>query len=201
MASDSQPGITSTLAQESVSAELLDIPRVSIFSNDDSDDEAIFHDALTSPAAKPTAEEKEENSLHGAQEASEVAQEGESEKPALDPEQLRVQTAEKAFSLVEFYFGDDNYSKDQFLRKQASQDATAQGWIPVDVITSFKKMKKVTESREVVLEAMKKSALVVLSEDTTLVRRAEPLAKDVEVHISLMHISLSIATPAFCFSF
>ena len=95
----------------------------------------------------------------------------------LTPEQI----GDRVLGLINFYFGDDNYSKDQFLRKQAALDLTGEGWISVDVICSFKKMRKLTEDKQVVLAAARKSSLVALSADDTKIHRRIPLAKDVEV--------------------
>ena len=91
------------------------------------------------------------------------------------------QVFERALALINFYFGEANYSKDQFLRKQAALDPLGQGWISVDVIVSFKKMKKITEDRDLVLKAMYACPMVVLSDDGMRIRRKEVLAKDIEV--------------------
>lgn len=101
--------------------------------------------------------------------------------PVLSPEEVFQNVCE----LVEFYFAESNYSKDQFLRKKAQQDPMHEGWIPVDLFCSFKKMKKFTEDREVILKAFKLSPLVVVSEDGARVRRKEKLTKGIEVRCVL----------------
>lgn len=83
-------------------------------------------------------------------------------------------------ALVDFYFGDSNYSKDQFLRKQATLDVTGSGWISVEVVASFKKMKKLTEDRALILECIRRSTVVELNKDETFLKRREALLKDLE---------------------
>eukprot|EP01046_Picozoa_sp_COSAG06_P099818 COSAG06_NODE_45937_length_351_cov_0.583333_1_plen_67_part_10 len=42
---------------------------------------------------------------------------------------------------VEFYFGDANLPKDKFLKKQIKADPENEGWVSLDVVATFKKMK------------------------------------------------------------
>lgn len=168
------------------------LPNVSISPAADeslSEDET-FHDAVSELAVSPTRKTSLPGTAfpptaadaHDGDDAPEAVPESEPSEPSvpLDPKQIE----DRVFALVEFYFGEDNYSKDQFLRKQAQQDPTFQGWISLDVLASFKKMKKITENRDIVLAAIRRSSLVSLNEDQTMVRRREMLPKDVEVSFS-----------------
>jgi hypothetical protein len=126
-------------------------------------------------------------------------------KPQLTEEEKKAQLEERILALVDFYFGDDNYAKDQFLRKQATLDQTGSGWISVEVVASFKKMKKLTEDRDEILRCMRRSQVVMLNEDETFLKRREPLLKDLEdtfaktVLLGNLHSSVTIdSLKAFC---
>ena len=43
---------------------------------------------------------------------------------------------------LEFYFSDLNLKRDAFLQRQLRRDSTAGGWVPLSVVASFNKMKK-----------------------------------------------------------
>jgi hypothetical protein len=47
---------------------------------------------------------------------------------------------EKMTRMIDFYFGEENFSKDRFLRTKARE--TPEGWIPVPLILSFKRVRK-----------------------------------------------------------
>eukprot|EP00041_Stephanoeca_diplocostata_P021789 m.514479 g.514479 ORF g.514479 m.514479 type:complete len:399 (-) comp21912_c0_seq9:2938-4134(-) len=75
--------------------------------------------------------------------------------------------------LVDFYFGDENYAKDRFLRTKARENS--EGWVPLDLITSFKRMKKLTTDEDVLLEGIRESQMVVLNEDESKIKRKDKL--------------------------
>lgn len=54
---------------------------------------------------------------------------------------------------VEFYFSDSNIAKDKFLKGKATE--TPEGWVSLEVIGSFKRMKEMTEDAEAIVEALK----------------------------------------------
>ncbi|KAL0248435.1 hypothetical protein GEMRC1_003671 [Eukaryota sp. GEM-RC1] len=78
-----------------------------------------------------------------------------------------------ALQQVEFYFSDSNYLKDKFLLSTAKQ--TPEGWISLDVINSFNRMKSFNLTTPELAEQLKDSTVVALSEDKTKVRRVAPL--------------------------
>lgn len=97
-------------------------------------------------------------------------------RPLTAEEQAEV--AERMLTLMEFYFGDSNYPKDKFLRRQAREDPLGEGWIGVDVITSFKKVRKISKEPAVALAALAAADAAELSADETRVRRRHPLPPD-----------------------
>jgi len=76
---------------------------------------------------------------------------------------------------VEFYFSDSNYPKDKFLRGQA--ELSAFGYVSLEIVATFSRMKKLTTDLNVVIKALKnyKSPIIELSEDDKNIRRINPL--------------------------
>ena len=86
-------------------------------------------------------------------------------------------TSAKVLKQVEFYFGDSNYARDKFLQEQAKKEE--QGWIPLETIMSFNRMKTLTQDADLIVKVLREgSELVEVSEDGKLVRRALPLPED-----------------------
>eukprot|EP01113_Clastostelium_recurvatum_P046828 TRINITY_DN8264_c1_g1_i1.p1 TRINITY_DN8264_c1_g1~~TRINITY_DN8264_c1_g1_i1.p1 ORF type:complete len:445 (-),score=116.63 TRINITY_DN8264_c1_g1_i1:17-1351(-) len=76
-------------------------------------------------------------------------------------------------ALIEFYFGDANFSKDRFLHKKAQENA--EGWVDLNLIMTFNKLKGLTTDPSVVRQAIRASQLVELDPTDQRVRRAVPL--------------------------
>ncbi|XP_064466052.1 la protein homolog [Ornithodoros turicata] len=72
---------------------------------------------------------------------------------------------------VEYYFGDFNLPRDRFLREQIKLD---DGWIKLETLLTFNRLKALTTEPSVVVEALKKSSnkLLEISEDESKVRRS-----------------------------
>jgi len=64
---------------------------------------------------------------------------------------------EKIKEQIEFYFSDSNYSRDCFLQEIASKN---NGYVPIETILSFQRMKALSATPEQVLAAVKNSPLV-----------------------------------------
>mmetsp|Transcript_5510 Transcript_5510/g.16638 ORF Transcript_5510/g.16638 Transcript_5510/m.16638 type:complete len:447 (-) Transcript_5510:954-2294(-) len=74
---------------------------------------------------------------------------------------------------VDFYFGDSNFPKDKFLQKEVKKRADA--FVPLKIIASFTKIKKLTGSWRVVAKAIECSAIVELNVARNSVRRRHKL--------------------------
>jgi hypothetical protein len=145
----------------SVSSEL---PAVAII--DDPVEQEDFYDARSRNAsAEPPV-------------VSSAQDEAASAEPTPEERALLV---ERVRSLVDFYFGDANFSKDQFLRKHASSDPLGEGWVGVGLVCSFKKMKMLTTDASIVLDGMRKSEIVVLNASEDKIRRKERMENFIEV--------------------
>ena len=79
---------------------------------------------------------------------------------------------------VEFYFGDPHYPKDAYMLQQAGKHA--EGFIPINVVMSFKKMRRLTQFTEFIAATMQGSKVVQVSADGLMLRRVAPLPKDYE---------------------
>jgi lupus La protein len=81
---------------------------------------------------------------------------------------------------VEFYFSNSNLPNDKFLRGLVQKEGEDR-WVPIATISSFKKMKALSEDAAVILAAIKSSpSLLEVSEDGLKVRRKEPLPANVD---------------------
>lgn len=83
--------------------------------------------------------------------------------------------ASRIVSQVDFYLSDANMPRDKFLRELASKDAD--GWMPVDVIASFSRMKALCEDLEEVKRALRgaESAVFETDEEGGMIRRRKPM--------------------------
>eukprot|EP00762_Andalucia_godoyi_P003771 ANDGO_08490.mRNA.1 La protein homolog len=82
----------------------------------------------------------------------------------------------KARNQVEFYFSDSNFLSDKFLRTQAASNPD--GFVPLSVIASFKRMAELTSDLAMIRESLTGSEIVELSEDAQNVRRKIPLPEN-----------------------
>ncbi|KAG8184909.1 hypothetical protein JTE90_017764 [Oedothorax gibbosus] len=78
---------------------------------------------------------------------------------------------QKIIRQVEYYFGNFNLSKDKFLREQIKLD---DGWVPMDTMILFKRLKSLSEDYKVICGALKKSPnqLMEVDEECTKIRRS-----------------------------
>ncbi|XP_023003871.1 la-related protein 1C-like [Cucurbita maxima] len=65
-------------------------------------------------------------------------------------------------SQIEYYFSGQNLIKDTFLRKNMNEE----GWVPIRLIASFNKVKRLTESIPIILDALQSSSLVEVKGET-----------------------------------
>lgn len=74
---------------------------------------------------------------------------------------------------VDFYFSDSNLPRDKFLTELVSK--SEEGWCPIQTIADFQRMKKITTDVSEVVEALKTSDFLDVSEDGKDVKRKVPL--------------------------
>lgn len=78
----------------------------------------------------------------------------------------------KIIKQVEYYFSDENLPTDNnligFIKKNK------EGFVPITIIASFRKMKKLTRDHSVIVAALKDSSFLVVSSDGKKVKRLHP---------------------------
>ncbi|GFU44618.1 lupus La protein homolog [Nephila pilipes] len=76
----------------------------------------------------------------------------------------------KIIRQIEYYFGNFNLSKDKFLKEQIKLD---DGWVPLEIIVSFNRLKILTQNFDTICTALAKSTneLIEINEDCTKIRR------------------------------
>ncbi|CAM6059058.1 unnamed protein product [Sphagnum tenellum] len=110
--------------------------------------------------------EQDQAPLHG---ATGVAAAAAAKQPVVVTEELKS----KIVKQVEFYFSDTNLPTDHHLMKYVKKDP--QGFVPIPVVASFKKIKNLVKNHGVVAAALRNSLQLVVSEDGKKVRRLHPL--------------------------
>ncbi|OWM63891.1 hypothetical protein CDL15_Pgr006153 [Punica granatum] len=74
---------------------------------------------------------------------------------------------------VEYYFSDENLPTDKYMLNLMKK--TKEGFVPIGVIGSFRKMKKLSRDHAFISAALKESTFLVVSPDGKKVRRLNPL--------------------------
>jgi La-related protein 7 len=80
---------------------------------------------------------------------------------------------DKIIKQVEYYFSDENLQTDNFLMSHISKDKD--GFVPIGFIASFKKLKKLTKDKSLIVAALRQSTVLVVSASGKNVRRIHPL--------------------------
>ncbi|GAB1604810.1 lupus La protein-like [Argonauta hians] len=78
---------------------------------------------------------------------------------------------QKIIRQIEYYFGDINLSRDRFLQDQIKLD---DGWVTMEIMLKFNRLKTLSEDAQVICDAIKKSksGLMEVNEDSTKIRRS-----------------------------
>ncbi|XP_006342440.1 la-related protein 6B-like [Solanum tuberosum] len=96
-----------------------------------------------------------------------------------DSERLSDEACQKIINQVEFYFSDINLATTDHLIRIMFKDP--EGYVPMSVVASFKKIKALTSNHAYVAKILQCSTKLVVSEDGRKVRRQFPLSeKDLE---------------------
>jgi len=77
---------------------------------------------------------------------------------------------------VEYYFSDENLPTDEFLLKCVKKNK--KGFVPIETIASFRRMKKLIQDLSVIAAALRTSPKLVVSPDGKRVRRFGPLPQN-----------------------
>ncbi|KAL6991441.1 hypothetical protein U1Q18_009553 [Sarracenia purpurea var. burkii] len=111
---------------------------------------------------------------------SHLEEEADEEVPQLSDDQqpplIRTLTddlRDKIIKQVEYYFSNENLPTDKFLMKYVTKDE--EGFVPIAVIASFRKIKKLSQDRSLIVAALKESSLLLVSPNGKKVRRLHAL--------------------------
>ncbi|XP_021642245.2 la-related protein 6B isoform X2 [Hevea brasiliensis] len=92
---------------------------------------------------------------------------------------LSDEAVQKLLNQVEYYFSDLNLATTDHLMRFIQKDA--EGYVPISVVASFKKIKAAINSNSQLASILRNSSKLVVSEDGKKVRRQHPLTQsDVE---------------------
>lgn len=82
-----------------------------------------------------------------------------------------TESEQKIIRQIEYYFGDVNLVRDKFLQEQIKAD---DGWVPMETMLKFNRLKILSDDEKVICSAIKKSksGLMEVSEDMTKIRRS-----------------------------
>ncbi|KAK6772930.1 hypothetical protein RDI58_028168 [Solanum bulbocastanum] len=115
-----------------------------------------------------------------------------------DSERLSDEACQKIINQVEFYFSDINLATTDHLIRIMFKDP--EGYVPMSVVASFKKIKALTSNHAYVAKILECSTKLVVSEDGRKVRRQFPLSeKDLEelqLHAFVEYESIELAEKA-----
>lgn len=70
---------------------------------------------------------------------------------------------------IEYYFGDKNYDRDQFLK----DNIDSQGYLAIDVLLTFNKLLRLGATKELITEAIKNSVFCEISADGSKIRKVK----------------------------
>ncbi|RUS29834.1 hypothetical protein BC938DRAFT_480179 [Jimgerdemannia flammicorona] len=85
---------------------------------------------------------------------------------------LIVLTKARVRDLFEFYFRNDQVrTVYKQLRQTQQHDLTPDGWVPISLLAGYKRVKTVTESSELILDAIRESSVLQVNAEGTHLRR------------------------------
>ncbi|XP_059289020.1 la-related protein 6A isoform X1 [Lycium ferocissimum] len=109
----------------------------------------------------------------GSPDSDHLSQPSDQLHPQVTPTVLTDDLRIKIVKQVEYYFSDENLPTDKFLLKYVTRDK--EGFVPVKVIASFRKVKKLTRETSIISAALRESSFLVVSPDGGKVKRLHPL--------------------------
>ncbi|XP_071535644.1 la-related protein 6-like [Panulirus ornatus] len=84
----------------------------------------------------------------------------------------------RILELVEYYLSDQNLVKDMFILKHVTKHS--EGYVSLKLLTSYKKVKRITKDWRVVAHSLRDSNTLQLNEEGTKVRRRKVLPQEIE---------------------
>ncbi|EGC40246.1 hypothetical protein DICPUDRAFT_52105 [Dictyostelium purpureum] len=88
------------------------------------------------------------------------------------------ETSNQILKQVEYYFSDSNLLRDKFLKEELAKNVD--GYVSIEIIASFNRMKAISTDLEFITESLKKSTRLQVSEDGKMVKRLDPLPESID---------------------
>ena len=84
---------------------------------------------------------------------------------------MASQLEQDIITQIEYYFGDINLYRDNFLKERIKQD---DGWVPLEVLLTFKRLAALSTDPEIIANAVEKSEkkLVIVNDDRKKLKRS-----------------------------
>ena len=109
----------------------------------------------------------------------------ESNTSGSESQQINEDLKQKVRAQIEYYFSDENLLKDSFLLKHINRNR--QGYVSLKLVASLRKIKSLTKSWEVVLEAVRSSDVIEVNPESTKICRKTPPPQ-----IDMSHVSKTL---------
>ncbi|CAB3359815.1 Hypothetical predicted protein [Cloeon dipterum] len=95
--------------------------------------------------------------------------------------ECRESLLHKVNGVIEFYFSDINLSRNQYFAHKVLEDP----YVPIDLLMTFHKLKELTDSKEVILDAIKMSKMLHVTPDGKKIYRTTEiqLVDQIEEHV------------------
>ncbi|XP_028115660.1 la-related protein 6A [Camellia sinensis] len=127
------------------------------------------HDPDFSPVGSPEIADHHFEDIE--EEEEEIAPHASADQKPHTTPTLTDDLRDKIIKQVEYYFSDENLPNDKFLMNYVTKDV--EGFVPIAVIASFRKMKRLTHDSSLIVAALKQSSFLVVSSNSK-VRRLLP---------------------------
>jgi len=174
----SMTGSTGSVSEESID---LDIPDIKVRPAEFTYDEESFYDGA----------DNSDNDQNRADSGVEVEKE-----PTPDFVAPDIELSQRIVDQVEYYFSDESIMKDAFLLKHVRRNK--EGFVSLKLIASFKKVKHLSKDWRVIAYALQESDALEINEQSTKIRRKQPLPEfDETTHSrSVIAINLPLDKPS-----
>ena len=93
---------------------------------------------------------------------------------------------DQIISQVEFYFSPSNLRRDKFMKATISSDPD--GAVPLSVLMTFNRLKKLSEDKDVILSALKKSENLILINEGEKIKSKEIPTQDEKIADRCVHL-------------
>jgi len=128
----------------------------------------------TSPSGKVNQNEQKSDTTSNVKSGTDSIPLSEGQSNTVNPEASN--TRKLLMTQLEYYFSDENLQRDKFLQTEAEKDETGQGYISLDVLSTFQRVKRFSNNIEDIRAAIRESTIIQLNKAGDKVKRIIPFA-------------------------